>query len=289
LYVPLKQPHFHLQTTPHPAVGGIQVVMTLVCTQLMDRAGRRPLLLTSTVGMAFCTALLSVYFTHKRAITSCALLPPASLRCCSHPPWAWRSAPPSCPSTSLTSAPSLRAPSSLLPPSLAAAPLTLRPWAHRFRYSPALGTAISLGALVGDIVFFSLGLGAIPWLLVSEVRSLLSQNERTRGVSAVRPLTAHSACWPSAHARAASSPSLTQLPRQHASHVRHLSERRAGWRAADFPGAHARASVQRGHVGQLDMLVPRHAVVQGAPCPPPPDAPAARAPPTTPPLPTVFC
>ena len=83
MYVPLKQPHFHLQTTPHPAVGGIQVVMTLVCTQLMDRAGRRPLLLTSTVGMAFCTALLSVYFTHKRAITSCALLPPASLACSS--------------------------------------------------------------------------------------------------------------------------------------------------------------------------------------------------------------
>ena len=35
---------------------------------------------------------------------------------------------------------------------------------------PALKTAVSLGALVGDIVFFSLGLGAIPWLLVSEVR-----------------------------------------------------------------------------------------------------------------------
>jgi MFS family permease len=107
------------------AVGGIQVVMTLVCTQLMDRAGRRPLLLTSTVGMAFCTAVLSVYFNYKAAL------------------------------------------------------------------APALRTAVSLGALVGDIVFFSLGLGAIPWLLVSEVRVESTLALLPSGVPCVRASCSH--------------------------------------------------------------------------------------------------
>jgi len=85
------------------AVGGIQVLMTVICCQLMDRAGRRKLLLISTAGMAFSTALLSVYFNFKKV------------------------------------------------------------------FSPAVGTALSFGSLVGDIVFFSLGLGAIPWILMSEI------------------------------------------------------------------------------------------------------------------------
>eukprot|EP00238_Polyblepharides_amylifera_P006996 CAMPEP_0196574592 /NCGR_PEP_ID=MMETSP1081-20130531/4285_1 /TAXON_ID=36882 /ORGANISM="Pyramimonas amylifera, Strain CCMP720" /LENGTH=511 /DNA_ID=CAMNT_0041892671 /DNA_START=118 /DNA_END=1653 /DNA_ORIENTATION=+ len=85
------------------AVAGIQVVMTVVCCQLMDRAGRRALLLTSAGGMAASASLLATYFLCKQSL------------------------------------------------------------------SPAVSMLVSVGSLMGYIIFFSLGLGAIPWVLMSEI------------------------------------------------------------------------------------------------------------------------
>ena len=43
-------------------VGAVNVVLTVVAMQLVDRVGRRPLLLTSLGGMAFALTVLGVAF-----------------------------------------------------------------------------------------------------------------------------------------------------------------------------------------------------------------------------------
>mmetsp|Transcript_39297 Transcript_39297/g.65997 ORF Transcript_39297/g.65997 Transcript_39297/m.65997 type:complete len:514 (-) Transcript_39297:322-1863(-) len=85
------------------AVGVTQVVMTVVCCWLMDKAGRRWLLMVSTLGMSASAFTMGVYFNIKETI------------------------------------------------------------------DPATGTVLSLGSLMAYIIFFSLGLGAIPWVLMSEI------------------------------------------------------------------------------------------------------------------------
>ena len=47
------------------AVGGVQVGATVVAVLLMDRAGRRTLLLVSSIGMALTITLLGVVFYYK--------------------------------------------------------------------------------------------------------------------------------------------------------------------------------------------------------------------------------
>lgn len=62
-----------------PSVGallvmGIQVAMTLVSVLLVDRAGRRPLLLTSLGGMAIAAAMLAVFYLNGKSPSWLALL-----------------------------------------------------------------------------------------------------------------------------------------------------------------------------------------------------------------------
>jgi len=77
---------------------GVQVVMTAVAVLLMDRAGRRALLLVSLAGMCFCAAAMGAFHLNAQ-----------------RPTW------------------------------------------------------LALASLVGYIASFSLGLGAIPWLLMGEL------------------------------------------------------------------------------------------------------------------------
>ncbi|XP_063228368.1 facilitated trehalose transporter Tret1-like [Bacillus rossius redtenbacheri] len=60
-------------------IGVIQVIATFISTQVVDRAGRRPLLMASHAVMSACAITLGVYFHVKEDVAGIGWLPLASL------------------------------------------------------------------------------------------------------------------------------------------------------------------------------------------------------------------
>ena len=154
---------------------GVQVVMTAVAVLLMDRAGRRALLLVSLAGMCFCAAAMGAF--HLNAQRPTWLVPhlqsiESSVGSVGGVVWEERSGRPG-----------------PLPPHLSRR--VHRQDASRHAHEPPRPSfgRLALASLVGYIASFSLGLGAAPWLLAGRRLALET------GLTRVRRCTRRPSPW----------------------------------------------------------------------------------------------